>query len=313
MTGRTAVAAAGLVLTFFAAGAVGFIAHRSQGAAFLKKPAAPDNTRKLSAEPAEMPYREAGAAYRSQALAVVQYPSRKIVMGKDAFAARPAASLTKLVSAMVALDGGTDLGATIAIKSAEFDIGANLLVAPERDLVTARDLLFTSITGSANNSAEALARASGIGYREFVREMNLKAAVSGLETASFSDASGLDPRNVASPYEIAVLAAEAFTRYPEIGEAASLPRYSMKTVNTGREHTVKNPNDLFLTDPEAFDWSKTGYLNEALYCLALGKRTSGGALVAVVMGSPSKENSEREALAALGEAEALLDGADIPF
>lgn len=237
----------------------------------------------------------------SRAAVVLHMPSGRMLSEHDSATPFPIASLTKLMSAMVALDHGIDLNQEVTILPEEFTIGGNLRIAPG-EVVTARDLLYSSIVGSANNAALALARVSGLSRKDFVQEMNRKAVALGLEHTHFLDPSGLDPENMGSAYDVAQMAAVAFARYPLIRDAASRADYTLTTRNTHREHTVKNPNTLFQEAPGAFTVSKTGYLDEALYCLVLARELPDATLViAVTVGHPSDVGSRTETLALLQE------------
>lgn len=231
-----------------------------------------------------------------------------ILAEHGSFVPLPIASLTKLMSAMVALDHHGDLDQEQSILLEEFTIGGNLHIVPGVEIVTVRDLLYASITGSANNAALALARSTGLSREEFVREMNRKAVALGLEHLSFADPTGLSPQNVGTAYEVARLAAVAFTDYPLIRDAASRGEYTIVTRNTKREHVLKNPNLLLRRSPGLLAGSKTGYLDEALYCLVLAQRTPGGLLIAVTLGHPSERGIERDTLAFLEKAAGRVAG-----
>lgn len=245
---------------------------------------------------------------RSRAGVVLHAATGEVLVGENAFEPVPIASLAKLMGAMVVLDRAVDLDAEQTIDAREFGVGGNLRIAPNHETVTNRDLLYASVTGSANNAARALARSAGIPEEAFVREMNRKAVALGLESMTFVDPAGLSPRNVGSAYDVARLAAVALTEYPLIRDAASRERYVLTTRNTGREHVIKHPTTLFGRSPGAFAAAKTGYLHESLYTLVLVRETSQGLLVVVTLGHPSKEGGEDEALALLDEARGRVAG-----
>lgn len=271
--------------------------------------------RPLPASPLSFPGVLDSQTRRLQARAgvVLHTPSGTITSAQDAFTPYPIASLTKLMSAMVALDHGLKLDMEMTLLPAEYTVGGNLRVVAGRETVRVRDLVYASVTGSANNAALALARATGLSREEFVREMNRKAIRLGLESLRFIDPSGLDPRNIGSAYDVAEMASVAFTRYPLILDAASRGEYAVLTTNTHREHVVRNPNRLFARASGEFLASKTGYLDEALYCLLLAAPSGDGFVVAVTLGNPSEAGSEQETLTLLKDATpAFLRGARKP-
>ncbi len=210
---------------------------------------------------------------------------KKILFSKSSFQQVPVASLTKLMTAMVFLETEPDLSRSFDILPGE-NVEGSRLYLNWGETVSLKDLLYASIVGSANNATLALVRSTGIPKEEFVERMNQKAIKLGLETTHFIDPTGLDPANVSSAYDIARLAEEAF-KNEIIKDAASRNEYYLIVQNTGRAHTVKNPNKLLGVE-SGVGASKTGYLNEAGYCLAVQLAQKDNIIV-VVLGSASKE------------------------
>jgi D-alanyl-D-alanine endopeptidase (penicillin-binding protein 7) len=234
---------------------------------------------------------------------VIMADTGKIIFAENAFDVLPMASLTKIMGAMVALDQKIDLNRVVSIPPDDYEIGGNLRIAPGTEKVSVKDLFYASITGSANNAALALSQNTNLNVEQFTEQMNRKAVELDLESLHYAEASGLSAQNVGSAYDIARVAGFAFRNYPLILDAASQENYLIRTRNTQREHTIKNPDDLFKTSPGAFLASKTGYLDEALYCLVLAKKTPKGMIIAVTLGNPSKQDSENETLRLLSEGE----------
>jgi len=234
---------------------------------------------------------------------VIMADTGKIIFAENAFDVLPMASLTKIMSAMVALDQKINLDIAVSISPDDYTIGGNLRIAPGMEKVSVKDLFYASITGSANNAALTIAQNTNLNNEQFTEQMNRKAVELDLESLHYEEASGLSTKNVGSAYDVARVAAFAFKNYPLILDAASQASYSIRTRNTQREHIITNPDDLFKTSPGAFLASKTGYLDEALYCLVLAKKTSKGMIIAVTLGNPSKQDSEKETLRLLSEGE----------
>jgi D-alanyl-D-alanine endopeptidase (penicillin-binding protein 7) len=234
---------------------------------------------------------------------VIMADTGKIIFAENAFEVLPMASLTKIMGAMVALDQKIDLNRVVSIPPDDYEIGGNLRIVPGIEKVSVKDLFYASITGSANNAALALSKNTNLNVEQFTEQMNRKAVELDLESLHYAEASGLSAQNVGSAYDIARVAGFAFRNYPLILDAASQENYLIRTRNTQREHTIKNPDGLFKTSPGAFLASKTGYLDEALYCLVLAKKTPKGMIIAVTLGNPSKQDSENETLRLLSEGE----------
>lgn len=209
-----------------------------------------------------------------------------IVFEYNAYERRPIASITKLMTAMVAIDMGIDWDQEADIEPSEYLVGGKLMLQPG-EWVTMRDLFNASLLGSANNATLAYVRAMGVEQAEFVRAMNRKAVELGLEQTKFYDVTGLDNNNVSTAYEVARMAQAAF-EYPEIRQATSQQEYYFIIKRSGREHTIRNTNKLISGEGVDFAGSKTGYLDEAGYCLVVQGAGIKSGRIAVVLGSPSE-------------------------
>lgn len=102
---------------------------------------------------------------------------------------RPIASITKLMTAIVALDHDTDLSRPLKL------VGKARGVLP-RGTWTRGEVLQAMLVRSDNDAAETLAADYPGGRSAFLAAMNAKAAILDMPYANFSDASGLDNRNV---------------------------------------------------------------------------------------------------------------------
>lgn len=250
--------------------------------------------------------KQQGRTVSARAAVVIDGASGNVLFEQAAFEPQPIASLAKLMSAMVVLDRNPDLDALVTVLPTEYTLRGGNLRLTYGESVTLRDLLFASITGSANNAALALPRVVGLSEEEFVREMNRKAVALGLDSLRFADPAGFSPDNVGTAYDVARMAAAAFARYPLIAAAASVPEYRIvarTSALSSRDHVIRNSNQLFGELPEGTA-SKTGYLDEALFCLTLARQQGGKHLVAVLLGHPSEFDVVREAAALLGTATA---------
>lgn len=216
--------------------------------------------------------------------------NNSIAFEHNGFERRPIASLTKLVTAMVALDNTIPLQKEADINLDEYVIGGQLLLQPG-ERVTMKDLLAASLVGSANNTTLAYVRQLGIPTEEFIRQMNRKAIALGLEQTEFFDVTGLDSRNVSTAYEVARLASEAFTKYPLIAQLTSQKSYDFTVRVSNREHSIKNTNKLISEQGQTLTGSKTGFLYEAGYCLVARGDGPARNRIAVVLGSSSEEES----------------------
>ena len=182
----------------------------------------------------------------------------------------PLASLTKLMTALVITDLDPDWNAQIAI--IEADITYPKKYYPKEatsevgfkawDIVTINDLFVALLVASSNQSAALLSRGTGITTQEFVTRMNQKARELGLKKPVFFEPAGLDPYNVSTPKEMAIISQAAFNNF-KIAQTAAITDYTINAItNKGEARLipVRNRNFSLLTfQPDA---SKTGFLTE---------------------------------------------------
>lgn len=206
---------------------------------------------------------------------VIDLASGKTLYEYRASEVWPAASLTKLMGALVFLDHQKVSNRLVTLTSADEVGGGRLRVASGARL-SVRDMLYSSITASANNAATALARLSGLGVKGFVSAMNAKAKVLGLKDTRFVDPSGIDPKNMTTARDMAKIATAAFNTN-EIRVAATTAQYRFTIRNTGQAKTLKNTNGLLMENgPESVyvTGGKTGFLYESQHNLAVRLRPS---------------------------------------
>ena len=139
----------------------------------------------------------------SRGVMVVDGATGQPLYEKNAHAARPIASITKLMTAMVILDAGQDMREEIVLESIDF-VGPKKASSRLRsgDRMNRAELLLMTLMKSENPAAKSLARHYPGGYDSFMAAMNAKARSLGMTTAFFGDPTGLDKRNVASPADL---------------------------------------------------------------------------------------------------------------
>ncbi len=201
------------------------------------------------------------------------------------------ASLTKLAGALVFVESQPAWDAIVSLQSVD-EVGGGRLRVDEGATMSIQDLMYASITGSANNAATAFGRLSGLGNNKFVAAMNNRVRSLGCATSRFDDASGMATTSRTTAREMLQIAKAAFAR-PEIQRPASTYKYSFTIRNTGELKTLTNTNQL-LADPANGLYvvgGKTGFLYESLHNLVYKVRPSQNdsrELLIVVLGSPTR-------------------------
>jgi D-alanyl-D-alanine endopeptidase (penicillin-binding protein 7) len=227
-----------------------------------------------------------GPEVRSNVALVVDIDSGEILFARKADTQRPIASLTKLMTALVVLEGGQSLDEQIELTREDRagTPGAASRLQPGMRL-TRGDLLRLALMSSDNRAAHAVGRTYPGGMTEFVKAMNAKARALGMAHSRFVDASGLGAGNVSSATDIYKLTV-AVSAHAAIREFSTHGLYSVTLAKRATE--FRNTNYL-VTKP---DWDiqvqKTGYTSQAGQCLTMSTVIQGRRLAIVLLDSFGK-------------------------
>jgi serine-type D-Ala-D-Ala carboxypeptidase (penicillin-binding protein 5/6) len=277
-----------IVLALIVAGGVTttYAAVRHQGISFdLKRASAPAATEYdhfdfsnlwLATNP------QPNLAIHGQAAYLVDLDSRLVLWQRDAETSRAPASLTKLITAMVAVDDAGSLDFTVEVTKSATQITPSVMGLSPGERLTVRQLLDGLFLDSGNDAAEALAQ--GIVPRErFIRQMNQKAASIGLTASHFANPSGLDARgHWMSAHDLAHVAAYIGKYYPDLAAIAGTKEVAIPASATHKAFYPHNLNQLLSTYPGATGL-KTGLTDNAGGCMLATATRNGRHLVAVVL------------------------------
>jgi D-alanyl-D-alanine endopeptidase (penicillin-binding protein 7) len=201
------------------------------------------------------------------ASALVLDSSGHVVYGKDVDTVRSIASITKLMTAMVALDARPDLNEVLTVTEDDVDLlkgtRSRLKVGTQ---LTREEMLRLALMSSENRAASALSRHYPGGREAFIAAMNQKARALGMTESRFEDPTGLTAANVSSAQDL-VKMVDAAHRYPLIREFSTAPGDQL--VVAGRTQQFNNTNSLVKSPTWEIGLSKTGYINEAGKCLVM--------------------------------------------
>lgn len=170
----------------------------------------------------------------------------------------PTASLTKLMTATVAMDHlAMNTEITITPQMMAVDPSETHLVV--NGTYTVYDLLHVMVMPSSNVAAEALA--DYYGHAKFLAEMNERAAQWGMTDTYFNDPTGLSSANESTAHDLAILAAHVYQNYPMILQFTDTPDIVITDLADGTKTDVKSINE-FAGDAD-FIGGKTGYIPES--------------------------------------------------
>jgi serine-type D-Ala-D-Ala carboxypeptidase (penicillin-binding protein 5/6) len=217
-----------------------------------------------------------------QAAYLVDLDTRLVLWERDPETSRAPASLTKLMTAMVAMDDAGSLDRIVEVAQAATQISPSVMGLSPGEKVTVRQLLYGLFLDSGNDAAEALA--SGIVPRErFIRQMNQKASSIGLTASRFVNPSGLDASGHGmSAHDLAHVAAYLDKYYPDLAAIAATKDVSIAATADHKAFYPHNMNRLLWTY-EGATGLKTGLTDDAGGCWLATATRNGRHLVAVVL------------------------------
>ena len=238
---------------------------------------------------------------------VIDLETRKVLWSRNAKQAVPIASMTKLMTILVAYEivtdpsSGVTLQTPVKVSVAAYKIGGSQVYLDPKETFTIEELMKAASIKSANDAAYLLAEFLGNGDVDaFVRKMNAKAAELGMKHTKFRNPHGLPGKsaaedNVASPEDMVRLA-EATLLHPQLMEWTSTWRAGFREPGTKGYMLMQNTNHLLASGANpcpGVDGMKTGYIRRSGYCLTASCQRGGRRVIAVAMGHNTGKERDR--------------------
>lgn len=210
--------------------------------------------------------------------------SGEILFAKNSGEEMAMASITKIMTAIVALDSKINLEETIVIEKSFVELeGADIDLA-QGEIIKVKDLFYGTLIASGNDAASALALHTSGDLKAFIAKMNKKAKELGMENTHFANVSGLDERGHYSTAEDLVKLADYAFQSKKFIEAASTKEYDIVPENNDSRH-IRTTNKLLLADYPKLKAGKTGYTDNAGFCfLGLSENNKGNQIITVILG-----------------------------
>jgi D-alanyl-D-alanine carboxypeptidase (penicillin-binding protein 5/6) len=221
----------------------------------------------------------------AQSAIVVDLGTREVLWARDPDSRRAPASLTKMVTAMVAADHAS-LDRPLQVPAGATDFGPDYTtmgLAPG-EWFSLADLVQGMFATSGNDAAETLAR-DLVPRDQFVAEMNELVGKLGLTDTHFENPTGVDaPGQYSTAHDLAVIAGWLLTRYPALAALAARPELHLPPTDSRPAFDAVSLDKLLWLYPGATGL-KTGYTDAAGGCLAGSATRAGRRLVEVDLGS----------------------------
>jgi D-alanyl-D-alanine endopeptidase (penicillin-binding protein 7) len=214
------------------------------------------------------------AANKQQELAasialLVDLQTNQVLYERNADVAVPIASVTKLMTAMVALDAKLPLEQMLPIRIRDTremrGVYSRVRVGSE---LSRYDMLHISLMSSENRAASSLAHHYPGGHTAFIAAMNAKAKALGMKSTRFVEPTGLSELNRSSARDL-VLMLKAAGQYPLIRQFTTTSEKTQRFRKPSYSLGFRNTNQLVRKAGWSVQLSKTGYTDEAGHCLVM--------------------------------------------
>ena len=233
---------------------------------------------------------------------VVDYHSDKILYEYEADSQIYPASMTKIMTTIIAFDlinkKKLSLDDKFVVSENAWRLsesGYSSMFIMVNDEVTVENLLRGIIIASGNDACVALAEGIAGSEETFAEMMNEKAIEIGMSSTNFSNSSGInDPENYSTVRDIALMSKYLISNYPEFYEWYKWKDFTWD--RTGGDPIKQGNRNPLLYKKVGVDGIKTGYLAVEKYSLASSMQKDTRRIIAVGSGFPTKQLRSTESL-----------------
>jgi len=232
----------------------------------------------------------------STAKAALSYDitSGKVVFSKNINERLPMASLTKIMTAFLALEEGIDKKYVVSKSAAS--VGENSMGLSEGEVLTLEELLYGLMLPSGNDAAEVIAQGSKYGRDGFVKEMNQRAKQLGMNDTNFTNPSGLegDGNQYTTTVDLLKLTKIAMEN-PDFRKIVGTYEKVLPYSENHKEFHLFNDTNL-LTSYPGVKGVKTGFTWEAGLCLVTYLEHNDKKIIAVILNSQNRRQEMKDIL-----------------
>jgi len=246
------------------------------------------------------PWNRAEAAYgapgvSAEAAALIDVASGRILYHKNGDKKMRIASLTKTMTAIVAIESG-HLQDVVTVPPEAVGVEGSSIYLQKGERLTLEELLYGLMLRSGNDAAVAIAIHVGGSVQGFVHMMNEKAALLGMTNTNFNNPHGLDDSNMhySTANDMVKLSAYAL-KHPVFKQIVSTKTKNISWEGHNWDRRLQNKNKLLHLYKGA-DGVKTGYTKLARRCLASSATRDGRQLAAITLNAPDDWNDSMNLL-----------------
>ncbi len=232
----------------------------------------------------------------AKSVILMEAVTRTVLYEENADEALPPASVTKIMTLLLVMEavdsGKISLTDQVTVSEAAASMGGSQVYLKVGETMSVEDMIKSVVVASANDAALALAEFVAGSEEAFVEKMNARAAELGMKNTHFENTNGLDDtteNHVISARDIAIMSAELLT-HEKILDYTTIWQDSIRD----GQFTLTNTNRLIRFYNGA-NGLKTGSTSKAGFCISATAKRDGMQLIAVVMGSKTRDSRNETA------------------
>ncbi|MBR3120738.1 D-alanyl-D-alanine carboxypeptidase [Oceanobacillus profundus] len=216
---------------------------------------------------------------------LIEQSTGRVLYEKKAHEEASIASITKIMTAIIAIESGKMDEMATASRSAIYTEGSSIYLEQGEEMKL-EDLVYGLMLRSGNDAAIAIAEHVGGSEKGFVYMMNEKAKWLGMTNTHFDNPHGLDSEtHYSTAYDMAIL-----TRYAMENNTFQEISGSENYISENRSYSWKNKNRLLTQFYEYCTGGKTGYTKQTGRTLVTTAEKDGMKLIAVTLDAPDDWN-----------------------
>lgn len=221
--------------------------------------------------------------------------TEKVLFEKDPTKRLPMASITKIMTAIIALENPLESGRYV-VRERDL-VGEDSMGLSSGEVLSLKELLYGLMLHSGNDAAEVLADNFPAGRDAFIDAMNRKAVALGLKDTHFTNPTGLegDGTQYTTAADLLVITRYALQNFPLFAEAAATFDYTIPETSTHKAYALENETNLISSYP-GVKGVKTGYTPEAGLCLVTYLDYGGHHIIAVLLDSENRRQEMKDLL-----------------
>lgn len=215
--------------------------------------------------------------YVNKSYIVLDASTNKVMEGKEINLIRSVASVSKIMTAIVAIEEG-NLDKEVEITSEDIDTYGSSIYLQVGDKITLLDLVYGLMLRSGNDAAKTIARVVAGNVENFASLMNEKAIEIGMKNSTFTNPSGLDVNetgNLSTSYDLAILMSYAIKNETFLQISGSKEYKSNKGTWTNKNKLLRNYEKTIA--------GKTGFTYKAKRTLVTAAREDETTFVVVTL------------------------------